>query len=298
MPRPTRLATAAIAVTTAFAFGLSGCGASSEVTTAPETLRVALLPDENASEVIKNNEPLEEYIEKELGLDVELVVTTDYSSMIEAMAHGRIDLGYFGPLSYVLAQEKADIEPFAALQEVEGEDPTYQAVFIANADSGIEDLADVAGKTVAWGDQTSTSSHLIPKAMLAEEADLRVDQGDYEEQYVGSHDAVALTVQNANADAGGMSLPIYERMVEEGLIDSETVVKVQESDLYANYPWTMQSNLPEDLKEKLRAAFLELDDPEVLEPFGAAGFAEVADSDYDQVRDLAPLLDIDLEDYQ
>ncbi|WP_287557330.1 phosphate/phosphite/phosphonate ABC transporter substrate-binding protein, partial [Corynebacterium sp.] len=210
------MATAAIAVTTAFAFGLSGCGASSEVTTAPETLRVALLPDENASEVIKNNEPLEEYIEKELGLDVELVVTTDYSSMIEAMAHGRIDLGYFGPLSYVLAQEKADIEPFAALQEVEGEDPTYQAVFIANADSGIEDLADVAGKTVAWGDQTSTSSHLIPKAMLAEEADLRVDQGDYEEQYVGSHDAVALTVQNANADAGGMSLPIYERMVEEG----------------------------------------------------------------------------------
>ena len=298
MPRPTRLATAAIAVTTAFAFGLSGCGASSEVTTAPETLRVALLPDENASEVIKNNEPLKEHLEKELGLDVELVVTTDYSSMIEAMAHGRIDLGYFGPLSYVLAQEKADIEPFAALQEVEGEDPTYQAVFIANADSGIEDLADVAGKTVAWGDQASTSSHLIPKAMLAEEADLRVDQGDYEEQYVGSHDAVALTVQNANADAGGMSLPIYERMVEEGLIDSETVVKVQESDPYANYPWTMQSNLPEDLKEKLRAAFLELDDPEVLEPFGAAGFAEVADSDYDQVRDLAPLLDIDLEDYQ
>ena len=298
MPRPTRLATAAIAVTTAFTFGLSGCGASSEVTTAPETLRVALLPDENASEVIKNNEPLEEHIEKELGLDVELVVTTDYSSMIEAMAHGRIDLGYFGPLSYVLAQEKADIEPFAALQEVEGEDPTYQAVFIANADSGIEDLADVAGKTVAWGDQTSTSSHLIPKAMLAEEADLRVDQGDYEEQHVGSHDAVALTVQNANADAGGMSLPIYERMVEEGLIDSETVVKVQEADPYANYPWTMQSNLPEDLKEKLRAAFLELDDPEVLEPFGAAGFAEVADSDYDQVRDLAPLLDIDLEEYQ
>ena len=138
----------------------------------------------------------------------------------------------------------------------------------------------------------------MPTAMLAEEADLRVDQGDYEEQHVGSHDAVALTVQNANADAGGMSLPIYERMVEEGLIDSETVVKVQESDLYANYPWTMQSNLPEDLKEKLRAAFLELDDPEVLEPFGAAGFAEVADSDYDQVRDLAPLLDIDLEDYQ
>ncbi|GAA4282896.1 putative selenate ABC transporter substrate-binding protein [Brevibacterium daeguense] len=293
-----RLTAAVTAALTASALLLSGCGASSDAAAAPETLRVALLPDENASEVIKNNEPLKEHLEEQLGLEVELVVTTDYSSMIEAMAHGRLELGYFGPLSYVLAQEKADIEPFAALQEVEGEDPTYQSVFIANADSGIETLGDVAGKTVAWGDQASTSSHLIPKAMLAEEADLRVDHGDYEEQHVGSHDSVALAVQNGNADAGGMSLPIYERMAEEGLIDSETVVKVQESEPYANYPWTMQSNLSEDLKENLRTTFLELDDPAVLEAFDAAGFEEVTDSDYDAVRELAPLLDIDLEDYQ
>lgn len=293
-PRFTAAATAAL---TASALLLSGCGTDS-ANAAPETLRVALLPDENASEIIKNNEPLKNHLEEQLGLEVELVVTTDYSSMIEAMARGRLELGYFGPLSYVLAQEKADIEPFAALQEVEGEDPTYQSVFIADADSGIETLDDVAGKTVAWGDQASTSSHLIPKAMLAEEADLRVDHGDYQEQHVDSHDAVALTVQNGNADAGGMSLPIYERMAEEGLIDPATVVKVQESEPYANYPWTMQSDLPEDLKEKLRRAFLDLEDPAVLEPFDAAGFEEVTDSDYDAVRELAPLLDIDLEDYQ
>ncbi|MBN6767534.1 MULTISPECIES: phosphate/phosphite/phosphonate ABC transporter substrate-binding protein [Micrococcus] len=295
-----RLTAAATAALTASALLLSGCTAASEseASAAPETLRVALLPDENASEVIKNNEPLKSYLEEQLGLEVELVVTTDYSSMIEAMAGGRLELGYFGPLSYVLAQEKADIEPFAALQEVEGEDPTYQSVFIANSESGIESLDDVAGKTVAWGDQASTSSHLIPKAMLAEGADLRVDHGDYEEQYVGSHDAVALAVQNGNADAGGMSLPIYERMVEEGLIDPTTVVKVQESEPYANYPWTMQSDLPEDLKEKLRRTFLDLEDPAVLEPFDAAGFEEVTDADYDAVRELAPLLDIDLEDYQ
>ncbi|MFV8403464.1 MULTISPECIES: phosphate/phosphite/phosphonate ABC transporter substrate-binding protein [Dermabacter] len=290
--------TAAVAALLTSILLLSGCGAAGEASSAPDTLRVALLPDENASDVIKKNEPLKKYLEEELEMDVELVVTTDYSSMIEAMSRGRLELAYFGPLSYVIAQEKADIEPFAALQEVDGEDPTYQSVFIANADAGIESLADVAGKTVAWGDQASTSSHLIPKAMLAEEADLRVDQGDYEEQYVGSHDAVALAVQNGNADAGGMSLPIYERMVEEGVIDPEKVVKVQESEPYANYPWTMQSNLPEDVKGKLRAAFLELEDPAVLEPFDATGFEEVTDADYDAVRDLAPLLDINLEDYQ
>ncbi|EON24954.1 phosphite transport system-binding protein PtxB [Nocardioides sp. CF8] len=279
---------------------LGSCGSSSKAAEGevPETLRVALLPDENASAVIKNNEPLQAYLEDELGVKVELVVTTDYSSMIEAMARGRLELGYFGPLSYVLAQEKSDIEPFAALQEVAGEEPTYQSVFIAGADSGIESLADVGGKTVAWGDPASTSSHLIPKAMLAEDADLSVDDGDYEEQHVGAHDAVALAVQNGNADAGGLSLPIYERMIEDGIIDPNKVVTVQESDPYYNYPWTMQASLPDEFKEKVRAAFLELEDESVLEPFEAAGFEPVTDADYDAVRELAPLLGVDLADFQ
>ena len=82
----------------------------------PDTLKVALLPDENASTVIKNNQPLKNYLEAKLGKKIELVVTTDYSSMIEAMRHGRIDIAYFGPLSYVLAKSKSNIEPFAAVE--------------------------------------------------------------------------------------------------------------------------------------------------------------------------------------
>ena len=77
---------------------------------------MALLPDENAGTVIKNNQPLKDYLETTLGKKVELIVTTDYSSMIEAMRFGRIDLAYFGPLSYVLARQKSEIEPFVALK--------------------------------------------------------------------------------------------------------------------------------------------------------------------------------------
>jgi phosphonate transport system substrate-binding protein len=82
----------------------------------PPLLRVALLPDENASTVIANNQKLKEYLQAQLGKEIELVVTTDYSSMIEAMRHGRLELAYFGPLSYVLARQKSNIEAFAALK--------------------------------------------------------------------------------------------------------------------------------------------------------------------------------------
>lgn len=282
-------------------FALSACGggqsadAGSDGSTEgagganPDTLRVALLPDENANTVIQNNQALEGYLEEKLDKDIELVVTTDYSSMIEAMKRGRLELAYFGPLSYVLASQEADIEPFAALID-EGEDePVYYSILIGNAEEGVDELSDAEGKNVAFGDPASTSSHLIPKGMLLDEADMKAGP-DYQEQFTGSHDAVALAVQNGNAAVGGMSKPIYEALVEKGTIDGEQVKVLKESEPYPNYPWTMQANLDPELKEQIRSTFLNLEDREVLDPFEASGFAPVEDADYDKVRELADRL--------
>ena len=259
----------------------------------PETLKVALLPDENASTVIKNNKPLELYLEKQLGKKVELIVTTDYSSMIEAMRHGRIDLAYFGPLSYVLARQKSEIEPFAAIKQKGS--TTYQALLIVNTAAGINSIADIANKDVAYGDKASTSSHLIPKAMLAEGGLLAGTQ--YREHFVGAHDAVALAVQNGHAQAGGLSKPIFEALVQRGMIDPNKVKVLAESKPFPQYPWTMRSNLKPELKAKIRTAFLELKDPEILKPFKAEGFGPASDKDYDVVRNLGSLLKLDLSKF-
>lgn len=259
----------------------------------PETLKVALLPDENASTVIKNNKPLETYLERELGKKIELLVTTDYSSMIEAMRHGRIDMAYFGPLSYVLAKQKSDIEPFAAMKQKGS--TTYQSVLIANANAGITKISDIANKNVAYGDKASTSSHLIPKSILAENG---LKAGDnYREHFAGAHDAVAMAVQNGHAQAGGLSKPIFESLVQRGMIDPNKVKVLAESKPYPQYPWAMRSNLKPELKEKIRAAFLNLKDPEVLKPFKADGFGPISDKDYDVVRSLGTLLQLDLSKF-
>ncbi|BDE74823.1 phosphate/phosphite/phosphonate ABC transporter substrate-binding protein [Delftia lacustris] len=259
----------------------------------PETLKVALLPDENGSTVIKNNKPLEIYLEKELGKKIELVVTTDYSSMIEAMRHGRIDMAYFGPLSYVLAKQKSDIEPFAAMKQKGS--TTYQSVLIANTGAGIAKISDIVNKNVAYGDKASTSSHLIPKSILAENG-LKAGE-NYREHFAGAHDAVAMAVQNGHAQAGGLSKPIFESLVQRGLVDPNKVKVLAESKPYPQYPWTMRSNLKPELKEKIRAAFLNLKDPEVLKPFKADGFGPISDKDYDVVRSLGTLLKLDLSKF-
>jgi len=265
--------------------------ASKDTEANPSELVVALLPDENASTVIQENQALKKYLEDELGKDIELNVSASYSSMIEAMVRGRLDLAYFGPLSYILAKSKANIEPFAVLKK-DGA-TTYKSIMITHADSDIDSPDDIAGKTMAYGDQASTSSHLIPKTILLEEAGLKAGE-DYEQAFLGSHDAVARAVQNENADAGGMSKPIYKGLVERGSIDPEEVVVFNESDPYPQYPWTMRSDLDPELKDKIRAAFLKLEDPAVLKSFDAEGFAATDDSDYDVVRNMTKVLDVDL----
>lgn len=258
----------------------------------PSKLTVALLPDESASTVIQKNKGLETYLEEELNKDIELFVSTDYSSMIEAASNGRLDLAYFGPLSYVLAQTKSDIEAFAALEK-DGA-TTYKAVVIGNKEAGIDSYEDIAGKTMAYGDPASTSSHLIPKSMLVENG-LKAES-DYEEVHLGAHDAVAVAVQNGNAQAGGLSLPIFKSLVERGTIDPERVVVIAESKPYPQYPWTMRSDLDPELKNEIRSAFTELEDPEVLEAFNAEGFDAIEDKNYDVVRNLGTMLDLDFEE--
>lgn len=273
-------------------FALTALTGASAGEANPEKLRVALLPDENASEVIKKNKPLKAYLEKTIGKKIELVVTTDYSSMIEAMRHGRLELAYFGPLSYVLARSKSNIEAFAALSKKGS--TTYHAVVIGNIEKGVNSIEDIRGKDMAYGDPASTSSHLIPKSIL-EDKGLSA-RNDYKEHFLGAHDAVALSVQNGRAQAGGLSKPIFETLVRNGKIDKSKVKVLAVSKPFPQYPWTMRSDLAPGLKEKIRNTFWNLSDPEVLAGFkGATEFGQMSDEDYDVVRELASVLNLDLD---
>ena len=255
----------------------------------PDVLRVAILPDENASELIKQNKKLQLYLENRLDKKIELVVTTDYSSMIEAMRFGRLELAYFGALSYVMAKERSEIEAFAA--QMKKGSIMYHGVIIVNKDSKISNILQVKGKTMAYGDPASTSSHLIPRAHLLTNAKLDID--DYKAVYLGSHDAVALNVQNGNADVGGLSKKIFEHLVEREMISLDKVQIIAISNPFPNYPWTMQSSLDPELKEKIKQAFYDLDDPEITKPLKADGFMPVTDADYDVVRTTRTLLSMD-----
>ena len=282
----------AVALTAAIVV-FSGCSSQTsngESKSNPDKLIVALIPDENAATVIQDNQGLKDFLNEKLGKDIELVVTTDYSSMIEAARNDRLDLAYFGPLSYVLAKSKSEIEPFAA--RIKGGTKTYNSCLIGNTKAGVTDFDSIKGKTFAFGDPASTSSRLFPELTLKENGLIKGD--DYEGVFLGAHDAVALAVQNGNAQAGGLACPILESLQEKGMIDDTKVTLIAKTAPIPQYPWTMRSSLNPELKETIRTAFIELDDEKVLKPFKADGFAVITDQDYDGIRKAGDLLGLDL----
>jgi phosphonate transport system substrate-binding protein len=55
----------------------------------------------------------------------------------------------------------------------------------------------------------------------------------------------------------------------------------------------MRSDLKPQLKEKIRQVFYNLKDQEILKPLKADGFAPIQDKDYDGIRQLGKLLNLD-----
>lgn len=247
----------------------------------PSKLVVGLLPGESAPTVMRLNEPLRLYLEKRLGIPVELMVGANYAATGEALRFGRLDIAYLGPVTYILQSRRTKLEPFARPSHP-GLGPTFQAVIIVPKDSPAKTLADLKGKEVAFGDPASTSGTWVPRYQLLE-AGLASGR-DYTLRVLGAHDAVALAVANKKVAAGGLSQPIYNRLLKEGKIDSNAVRVLAESPAIPEYMWTFRQGLDPAFKEEIRKAFVGVTDPNALDVFRAEAFISATDADVDRVR--------------
>jgi phosphonate transport system substrate-binding protein len=263
------------------ALGLFAAIAPAQAQSRPDKLVVGLLPGESAPTVMRLNEPMRAYLEKRLGIPVELVVGANYAATSEALRFGRLDVAYLGPVTYILQSRRAKLEPFARpTHTLVG--PTFQAVVIVPKDSPAKTLADLKGQEIAFGDPASTSGTWVPRYQLLEAG--LVSGRDYTLRVLGAHDAVALAVANHKVGAGGLSMPIYERLIKDGKIDGNAVRILAESPAIPEYMWTFREGLDPAFKEEVRKAFVGVNDPEALKVFRAEAFIPCVDADVDRVR--------------
>jgi phosphonate transport system substrate-binding protein len=259
----------------------------------PSVVRVGLIPSEDSRAMLAASDQLLKALEVNLGIRVQGFVASDYNGVIEAMRAGHVEVAYLGPFSYVLGATVAPIEAFCTAETAKAGRTYYHSQIIALKSSGIAKLEDLKGRTFAFVDPSSTSGHLFPKAGLIK-AGIDPDKFFSRVLFTGSHDANALAVANKRVDAATIADRIFDAAVSKKLVDPETIQVVWRSDPIPESPTVWRKNLPDDLKARIKAAFLAIRDITWADQGKLNRFVETNDAAYDVIRDTAKILKLDL----
>jgi phosphonate transport system substrate-binding protein len=221
---------------------------------AQAVFKFTAIPDESPTELARKAGPLVKYLESRLGMKVEFTPVTDYAASVEALANKQVDMAWFGGFTFVQANVRSGGKAVPLVQRAE--DETFKSVFITT-DPAIRTLADLKGKNVSFGSQSSTSGHLMPRSFLLE-AKVDPDKDFKRVAYSGAHDATIAAVAAGKVDAGALNISVWDKFVADKKVDTTKVRVFYTTPSYYDYNWTVHADMPAALKEKLSKAFLDL----------------------------------------
>ena len=252
------------------------------VSHAQTVFRVTTIPEEAATEQVRKFTPIATYLEQRLGMKVEFTPVNDYPAAVEALVNKKVDLVWFGGFTHVQANLRSGgkIIPLAQREE----DTRFQSVFIAKTNSGIKALADMKGKQVSFGSQSSTSGHLMPRSFLLQ-AGLTPEKDFRRVAYSGAHDATIASVVSGKVDAAALDITVWRKFVSENKVDTKDVDVFYTTPAYFNYNWSVHADMPAALQERVRKALLDLNpaDPvhaEILRLNRATHYVPTAPENY------------------
>jgi phosphonate transport system substrate-binding protein len=294
-PHGTRLYTALLAI-----LCLLGCTDSGK---SAKVLRVGFVPAEDAQQVMQNAQPIVDILQKQLGMEIQPFVAADYTGVVEALRVNKLDVAFLTPASYVLARNEANVK--VVLKSERKGIASYYAAIITRADSGIQRLEDLRGKTFAFGDALSTTGNIFPRKMFKERG---IDPvRDFKQiLYSGGHDATVLAVLNGKVDAGATyanSPDSEDTAWMRYLKDPKDVKKIRAIAFSEPIPadnLVINGNLDEAIAKKVEEIFLQLSrDPKgkqmMRDLYQIDGFVPATDRDYDSVRQAFEIAGIALK---
>ena len=251
-------------------------------------LRVSAIPDEAPTELQRKFAPLGKYLEAQTGMKVVFTPVTDYAAVVESLATKKIDLAWLGGFTFVQAKIRTNGTAIPIAQREE--DAKFTSKFIT-ADPAIKGLADLKGKTFAFGAPSSTSGSLMPRFFL-QQAGLNPEKDFKNVAFSGAHDATVAFVAAGKAEAGVLNASVWDKLVEQKKVDTDKVRVFATTPPYFDYNWTVRGDLDPVIVKKLTDAFLKLDpaNPEHKEILGlqrAAKFIPTKKENYDGIEKAA-----------
>lgn len=257
----------------------------------PRILKVGFTPWENQEDMLKNSQLIVDQMSKALHMRVVPFVATDYSGVIEAMRSKKIDLAFFPPAAYVMAQKQAHAK--VILKSKFNGVALYHSAIITHRNSPIKKLSDLKGKTFAFVDPASTSGCIIPKVMLMN-AKLNPERDFSRLIYAGGHDAVVLSVLNRQVDAGATyannknGYNAWNKMLKPS--ERKMIRVISYSQPIPSDNMCVRADLDANLINRIKKFYLDLSATEhgrkdIRRMYKVDGFTAASDKDYAPIRE-------------
>ncbi len=252
-----------------------------------DLLRMGIIPLESPAIMFRKFSPLAEYLSRKLNRRVDLKVAVDFQGAIEDIGKGATQFCFMTPSTYIEAHMKYGVSVMGkALRDGK---PFQHSVIIARNDSPVNEIKDLKGRSFAFGDLHSTSSHIVPRAMLLDEG---VDVKDLKSyNYLGHHDDVVKAVLKGDFDAGAVMESIAYKYKGQGI----KFVKISEE--IPEFNICISKNIDAAILNKLKDAFVSLSPDSVEEAAilksineSYTGFVESSDEEYDGIKKMMIML--------
>lgn len=222
----------------------------------------AIIPAENASGVTERYAPFVAYLAKELGTKVTLRIANDYAAIIEGQRAGNIHIASYGPSSFARARMTgAKVDAFAIETNLDGT-KGYHSVFYVKKDSPFQKVDDLKGKNLGLVDPNSTSGNNVPRFAL-NGMGIQPDQFFSKVVYTGSHENAIIALQQGTVDMAANWWNDEQesnllRMERKGMVKADDFRIIFKSEQIVNSPMAYLSDMPDDLKTKIRDAVLNI----------------------------------------
>lgn len=280
--------------------GASTDSAAEEAGYVPEKLTVQFVPSQAAETLEAKAKPLEQLLSDELGIPVTVSVSTDYNTIVEAMASKQVDVGFLPPNAYVLANEQSNVKVLLQAQRYGIKQPggestdelvdSYRSMIVVKSGSDIKELEDLKGKTIATQDVTSSAGYVWPVAEMKKAGiDINTDVTTVQ---VKGHDQAVLSVLNGDVDAAFVFEDARNTVKNDYPEIMDEVEPMYFTEPIPNDTISVRSDMSEEWDKKIQDAFIAIGKDEegkqiISDIYSHEGYIVSKDSNFDIVREYA-----------
>ena len=257
-----------------------------------DTFVFTAIPDQDEARLRERFDKISAYLSKELGVETKYVPVKSYAAAVTAFRNNQVQLAWFGGLSGVRARK---LVPGSEAIAQGYEDKSFETYFIAHNSTGLK-LSKVfprgiKGKTFTFGSKGSTSGRLMPEFHVRQNFQAPPQNVFKKVGFSGNHSKTIALVQSGAYQVGAVNFKVWKNELAAGKIDLAKVQIIWRTPPYPDYQWTIRGDVEKHwkpgFKQKVREALLNIKDPNLLASFPRTSFIPAANSDYQQIHDVA-----------